>query len=160
MIGFWISSLSLFACSMLVGNGFSPVFAVMGETRRSRMPWAGLAAFFAAKLAVDAGTGVLGFTWVQYPAWAVTYFAARKGGIVAATVFYVLSNSLCFWQMSPEFYPATWAGYGQCMAAGIPYYLRSLLATLLFGLLLWWLREILPERWRSQVCLAEQGGLV
>lgn len=160
MIGFWISSLSLFACSFLVGNGFSPVFAVMGETRRSRMPWAGLAAFFATKLAWDAGTGVLGFTWVQYPVWAVTYFAARKGGIVAATVFYVLSNSLCFWQMIGSPYPPTLAGYWECMAAGLPYYLRSLLATLLFGALLWWLRESLPERWRRRVCLAEQGGLV
>ncbi len=159
MIAFWISSLSLFACSMLVGNGFSPVFAVMGETRRSRMPWAGLAAFFATKLAVDAGTGVLGFTWVQYPVWAVTYFAAHKGGLVAATVFYVLSNSLCFWQMIGSPYPPTWAGYWSCMAAGLPYYLRSLLATLLFSALFAWLRHVLPLRWRHSLCLAEVGGI-
>lgn len=144
---------------MLVGNGFSPVFAVMGETRRSRMPWAGLAAFFATKLAVDAATGVLPFTWVHYPVWAVTYWSARKGGLVAATVFYVLSNSLCFWQMLGTIYPPTWAGYWSCMAAGLPYCLRSLIATLLFSALFAWLRHTLPLRWRAALCLAEEGGI-
>ncbi len=141
MIAAILSAFALFACSVLVGNGFSPVFAVMKQTRRSRIPFLCLAIFFAVKLAFDAGTGVLGFTLVQYPVWLLCYFAARRSAILSATVFFLLSNTLCFFQMNgsiPELatYAPTFAGYLACLAAGLPYYLRSLAATVLADALL------------------------
>ena len=65
MITSLITISTLFFCSTAISNGFSPVFAVMGETRKSRLPWISLAIFFACKLAIDLATGVIGFTVIQ-----------------------------------------------------------------------------------------------
>lgn len=141
MITSLITISTLFFCSTAISNGFSPVFAVMGETRKSRLPWISLAIFFACKLAIDLATGVIGFTVIQYPVWALCYYIAKRSAIFSATVFYLLSNTLCFFTMngmlgSLEVYPATASGYIACMAAGLPFYLRSLLATVIFSFLL------------------------
>lgn len=137
MIAFTLSSLSLFACSILVGNGFSPVFGVMKQTARSRMPAMALGLFFASKLAFDLATGVLPWTLVQYPVWLACYYIARRSSLLSATVFYLLSNTACFFQMNGsvpawQVYSNDLAGYRACMAAGLPYYLRSLAATAVF----------------------------
>lgn len=137
MIPFALSSLALFGCSVLVGTGFSPVFGVMKQTARSRMPAAALGIFFASKLAWDLATGVLPWTLPQYPVWLVCFFVARTSSLLSATVFYLLSNTACFFQMNGsvpawQVYSNDLAGYRACMAAGLPYYLRSLAATVVF----------------------------
>lgn len=137
MTPFVLASLSLFGCSLFVGNGFSPVFGVMKQTSRSRMPSLALVLFFVSKLGFDLATGVLPWTLSQYPVWLLCYFAARASSLLSATVFYLLSNTACFFQMNGsvpawQVYSADWAGYCACMAAGLPYYLRSLAATLAF----------------------------
>lgn len=141
MIPSLIAISALFFCSTAIANGFSPVFAVMGETRKSRLPWISLAIFFACKLAFDLATGVIAFTVIQYPVWALCYYLAKRSAILSATAFYLLSNTLCFFTMNGmigaiEIYPATASGYIACMGAGIPFYLRSLLATVIFSFLL------------------------
>ena len=143
------ATLALFACSLFIGNGFSPVFAVMKLTRRSRIPLLCLGLFFACKLAFDAATGVLGFTLVQYPVWGLCYLVARRSALLSATVFFLLSNTLCFFQMSGALpglavYPPTFAGYLECLAAGLPYYLRSLVATFAADAALSWLLRRAP----------------
>ena len=140
MIPFLVSSLSLFACSVFIGNGFSPVFGVMKQTSRSRMPALALGLFFASKLCYDLASGVLPWTIAQYPVWLLCYFVARKSSLLSATVFFLLSNTVCFFQMNGtipawKMYSADWAGYCACMAAGLPYYLRSLAATAVFEIL-------------------------
>ncbi len=149
MIPALLSVIALFACSVFVGNGFSPVFAVMKQTRRSRIPYICLAIFFAVKLAFDAGTGVLGFTLVQYPIWLLCYLVSRQSAVLSATVFFFLSNTLCFFQMNgsiPELatYEPSLAGYGACLLSGLPYYLRSLVATVLADVILVWLLRRAP----------------
>ena len=137
MTSFILSSLSLFACSVFIGNGFSPVFGVMKQTSRSRMPTLALGLFFASKLGYDLFTGVLPWTASQYPVWLLCYFVARKSSLLSATVFFLLSNTACFFQMNGSIpawktYSADWSGYLACMGAGVPYYLRSLAATAAF----------------------------
>ena len=149
MLAAILSAVLLCACSVLIGNGFSPVFAVMKETRRSRIPFLCISLFFAFKLAFDAATGVLAFTLVQYPAWALCYFAARRSALLSATLFFLLSNSLCFFQMNGSIpgwttYPPTFAGYIECMVAGVPYYLRSLVATVISDMAIVWLLRHAP----------------
>ena len=145
-----LSSIALCACSVFIGNGFSPVFAVMKETRRSRMPLFCIGMFFALKLAFDASTGVLAFTLVQYPLWALCYLVAKRSALLSATLFFLLSNTICFFQMNGlipgwETYPPSFAGYLECMAAGLPYYLRSIVATVVSDVAIVWLLRHAPE---------------
>ena len=154
MIPFLVSSFSLFGCSVLVGNGFSPVFGVMKQTSRSRMPALALGLFFASKVVFDLATGVLPWTLAQYPVWLLCYFVARKSSLLSATAFYLFSNTVCFFQMNGsvpawQAYTNDWAGYCACMEAGLPYYLRSLAATAAFECL-WALGarfEVPPVAW-------------
>lgn len=148
-----LSAIALCACSVLIGNGFSPVFAVMKETRRSRIPLFCISFFFALKIAYDSTCGVLAFTLVQYPVWVLCYLAAKRSAILSATLFFLLSNTICFFQMNgsiPEFttYPATFAGYLECMAAGVPYYLRSIAATIVWDVAILWLIRHSPATLR------------
>ena len=153
MIAYFSSTLLLFGCSVFIGNGFSPVFSVMKETRRSNLPWHSLGLFFLVKILFDAATGALGFTWLQYPIWAICYLLAKKSAIASATLFYLLSNSICFFQMNgtgaglPALYTPDLAGYIACMAAGLPYYGRSLLATIAASLAFRALQAIAPIRY-------------
>lgn len=153
MLAAILSAVALCACSVLIGNGFSPVFAVMKETRRSRIPLFCIGLFFALKLSYDAATGVLAFTLAQYPAWGLCYLVAKRSALLSATLFFLLSNTLCFFQMNgsiPEFttYPATFAGYLECMAAGVPYYLRSIVATVAWDAAILWLLRHSPASLR------------
>lgn len=133
-----ISVLSLFGCSLAFHNGFSPVFSVMKEVRNGRMVNTGIFAFFLVKLAFDASTGVLATTIWQYPCFFVAWFVSQWSSLGSATAFYILSNTICFIQMSGMLessiylYPPTWYGYCECMMAGLPYYINSLAATFLF----------------------------
>ncbi len=150
MLAAIISAVALCACSVFIGNGFSPVFAVMKETRRSRIPLFCIGAFFALKLGFDAATGVLAFTLVQYPVWALCYLVAKRSALLSATLFFLLSNTLCFFQMNGSIpgwatYPPTFAGYIECMAAGLPYYLRSIVATVISDAAIVWLLRHSPE---------------
>lgn len=138
-----VSFLSLFLCSVLIGNGFSPVFAVMKATRRSTLPWIGLAIFFAVKIVFDSASHVLPFTLMQYPIWAACYLLAKRSALLSATAFYILSNTACFFTMngnipSMAMYTPDFAGYITCMAAGIPFYLRSIVATVIFDIAIKW----------------------
>lgn len=158
-----LSAIALCICSVLIGNGFSPVFAVMKETRRSRIPLFCIVFFFAIKLAYDSACGVLAFTLVQYPAWALCYLVAKRSAILSATLFFILSNTICFFQMNgsiPEFttYPATFAGYLECMAAGVPYYLRSLAATIVWDAAILWLIRHSPAPLRLYFPMSVEVG--
>ena len=149
MLAAIFSAIALCACSVFIGNGFSPVFAVMKETRRSRIPLFCIGLFFALKLAYDAATGVLAFTLVQYPIWALCYYVAKRSALLSATLFFFLSNTICFFQMNGTIpgwatYPPSFAGYIECMAAGLPYYLRSLVATVVSDVAIVWLLRHAP----------------
>ncbi len=150
MLAAILSAIALCACSVFIGNGFSPVFAVMKETRRSRIPLFCIGMFFALKLAYDAATGVMAFTLVQYPIWVLCYYVAKRSALFSATLFFLLSNTICFFQMNGtvpgwETYPPTFAGYMECMAAGLPYYLRSIVATVVSDVAIIWLLRHAPE---------------
>jgi hypothetical protein len=134
----------------------------MKQTARSRMPALALGLFFASKVGYDLATGALPWTLAQYPVWLLCYFVARKSSLLSATVFFLLSNTACFFQMNGsvpawQAYTNDWAGYWACMGAGLPYYLRSLAATAVFEAL--WLLgtrfEIRPVAWlRSSLAAA------
>ncbi len=150
MLAAILSAIALCACSVFVGNGFSPVFAVMKETRRSRIPLFCIGLFFALKLVYDTATGVLAFTLVQYPVWALCYYWAKHSALLSATLFFILSNTICFFQMNGTIpgwvtYPPSFAGYIECMAAGLPYYLRSIVATVVSDAAIVWLLRHAPE---------------
>lgn len=163
MAAYYISTVLLFGCSAFIGNGFSPVFSVMKETCRGRLPWRGLGMFFLVKASFDAATGSLAFTWPQYPVWGLCYWLSRRSAVASATLFYLLSNSVCFLQMNgtsagaPALYAPDAAGYLACMAAGLPYYARSLAATVAACVAFRALRAAAPARY-GRVMRAEAAG--
>lgn len=165
MIPYLVSTSLLFGCSAFIGNGFSPVFSVMKETGRSRLPWHGLALFFLVKLVFDAATGVLGWTWVQYPAWALCYWLAKHSAVASSTLFYLLSNTICFFQMNgtspgaPALYSPDFAGYLACLTAGLPFYGRSLAATIVACLAFHGLHAAAPVRYERWIRAATARGL-
>lgn len=164
MIAYILSTIFLFGCSVFIGNGFSPVFSVMKETGRSRLPWHGLVVFFIVKLLFDAATGVLAYTWLQYPVWGLCYWLAKQSAVASATLFYLLSNTVCFFQMNgsipglPAIYTPDIAGYVACMAAGLPYYGRSLLATVVACLAFRALRTAAPAQYERFLRPARARG--
>ena len=164
MIAYFISTILLFGCSVFIGNGFSPVFSVMKETGRSRLPWHGLGLFFLVKVIFDAATGVLAFTWLQYPIWGLCYWLAKKSAVASATLFYLLSNSVCFFQMNGMFgeltaiYTPDLTGYIACMTAGLPYYGRSLIATVVACLVFRALRVAAPVQYERLLRPAHAQG--
>ena len=121
---------SCFFCSAFIGNGYSPVFSVMAETRRRKSDLTGTMSFFSAKLGNDIATGVLVFTFPHYIVYLVAYLASKWGSVAASLTFYFVSNSVCFFQMLGTFYPATIEGYWACMVAGLPFLLRNLIGCL------------------------------
>lgn len=133
----------LYLPSAFIGNGFSPVFSVMKETRHSYLPHASLAIFFLLKLLLDITTGVLTQTLLLYPIWYICYLTSHKSAILSATTFYLLSNTLFFF--TSTIYPPTLSGYTTCMLAGLPFYLRSLLATSIFSLIFLFLKKHHPS---------------
>lgn len=135
MFSSFLTALLLVSASLMVGNGFSPVFAVMHRTAKSGKCLMALGAFFFAKIVFDLLSGAILFTLPQYPVWYICFKVSRKSAFLSATLFYLLSNTVCFFQMGGEgsvaIYPWSAQGYLACMAAGLPYYARSLLATIL-----------------------------
>lgn len=131
-----------FLCSAFVGGGYSPVFSVMAESRRRKSDLNGMASFFGAKAAYDLCSGVLPFTAPHYLAYALAYLASRWGSVAASFCFYLVSNSICFFQMLGSFYPPTFAGYASCMWAGVPFLLRSIVGCLAMDLAFFLLARI------------------
>ena len=120
-----------FLCSAYIGGGYSPVFSVMAETRRRKSDLTGTLSFFAAKFGNDLATGVLVFTLPHYFVYAIAYVASKWGSVAASVVFYLVSNSVCFFQMMGSFYPPTVEGYWLCMLAGVPFLFRNLAGCLM-----------------------------
>lgn len=119
-----------FICSASVGGGYSPVFSVMAESRRRGGDLAGTVSFFGVKAAYDLCTGVLPFTAPHYIAYALAYLASKRGSVAASFCFFAVSNSICFFQMAGTFYPPTFAGYADCILAGVPFLLRNIIGCL------------------------------
>lgn len=135
----FIAYCSCFLCSAFIGNGYSPVFSVMAETRRRKSDLTGTLSFFSAKLGNDIATGVLVFTLPHYIVYLIAYLASKWGSVAASLTFYLVSNSVCFFQMLGTFYPPTVEGYLSCMVAGLPFLVRNLIGCLsmdiVFGLM-------------------------
>ena len=124
-----------FMCSAFVGNGYSPVFSVMAESRRRNTDIVGTLSFFGVKFINDLVTGVLLFTAPHYVVWMIAYACSKWGSVVSSISFYLISNSVCFFQMAGSFYPFTAGGYFECMAAGLPFLAHSIVGCLTMDLL-------------------------
>lgn len=143
-----ISVAGMCGCTLAFHNGFSPVFSVFKESRKGRVAKLGVVAFFVAKLIFDAVTGVLPATILQYPCYYCAWVIAEKTAVGSATLFYLMSNSVCWLQMSgviggfPPIYSNDVFGYVTCMTAGLPYYVNSIAATVLFSLAFSFIRDL------------------
>jgi len=58
------------------------------------------------------------------------------GSIASPTLFYLISNTSVWMSGGGYSRPKTFDGYLQCMADGLPFYANSLMATLMFGAML------------------------
>lgn len=155
------SGLLFLLISSTIGGGWCPIFSIF-SLKKSRYFQYTLIFFLLSKVLYDFSVGLLGFTFIVYISYLLSYLSVikvKKSGMslfISATMFYFVSNSLCFVQTITVF--STWAmytadltGYLICMAAGIPYYLRSLLSS--FGL--YYLCAGLSHiEFRGQSCLA------
>lgn len=135
-----ISSVVLLFISGFIGNGWSPVFALFSVSR-TRYFNKSMALFLTGKVLFDFFTGVFAFTYIVYLSYLVSYLAVRwvpskvSCLVISATMFYFVSNTLCFVQNCTVFadcamYAKNFLGYLDCMVAGLPYYFRSLLSGL------------------------------
>lgn len=60
------------------------------------------------------------------------YPSLFAGGIVAPTMFFLISNFMVWTATTEAVYPKTFSGLMICYEAGLPFYRNSLIATLLF----------------------------
>lgn len=154
-------------CKFLFGpvpafSGFSPVIAIAlfsGYTIRQK-EWVfffSLTALFVSDLFIEllhqnglfdyagiyAGQWknyllLLSSTWIGFILRGRSYKGIFTGAFAGATLFFLLSNGLVWYQTSEVVYAKTWAGLTTCYVAGLPFYRNSLLSTLVFlpGILL------------------------
>jgi len=63
---------------------------------------------------------------------AKNYQSLFAGSLLAPTVFFFISNFSVWAAPSETFYPKTFSGLIECLTAGLPFYLHSILATMVF----------------------------
>jgi hypothetical protein len=91
------------------------------------------------------GLTVIGF-WIKKTN--VTHIIA---GSLAGTTLYFLASNFLVWLNGGLMYPKTSAGLVECYVAGLPFYLNSIYATLLFGGILFGIYHLITKQSTNQV---------
>lgn len=72
-------------------------------------------------------------------------------GSLAGTTLYFLASNFLVWMNGGLAYPKNWAGLTECYVAGLPFYLNSIYATLLFGGILFGVYHLITKPSAKQV---------
>lgn len=139
--------ISFFSC--FVGNGFSPIhFFICSKDSFMRK---GVYGYILIRLITSFLNGSLIFpsVWFTFLAFLICLRFSNPGILHNCFLFYFLTNTFCFFEMSIlyGYYPFSLYGYLLCMVAGIPFAIRSLIASGILAL-------IFSLREKECLCLA------
>lgn len=134
-------------CSCFIGMGFNPIHYFISRGKRTNYSWYGVGLYILFRIIQALATGTFAYISVisVYITYIICILISKKTDsfIVNSLVFYFITNTVCFFEMSgaifglPSYmggfvvYTPDIAGYFACMVAGLPYLLRGLLACLI-----------------------------
>ena len=119
--------------SLFLSNGFNPIHFFICDQQITKKGVYGYLLLTLIHACINQ-TIVYPSVWFTFIAYICCMKIASKGICVNCAFFYLVTNTFCFFEMSLlyGYYPFSFTGYVACMLAGIPFAIRSFIASGLF----------------------------
>ena len=83
-------------------------------------------------------------TWIVQNLWLIPVLPLLAAGVAGASLFFLVSNAGVW--LTQDLYPASGAGLAACYVAALPFFHQTVLATLVYGALLFGMEHWLAVR--------------